>query len=57
MVCFDVVADIESTSGHFEWASTMMKNILPMKGPAKSTCTLFHTHGCRGAAGSAADIA
>ena len=25
------------TSGHFEWASTMMKNIFPWNGPAKSS--------------------
>ena len=37
MVCFAVVANIVITSGHLETASIMMKNIFPMKGPAKST--------------------
>ena len=36
MVCFAVVANIVITSGHLETASIMM-NIFPMKGPAKST--------------------
>ena len=41
MVFKEVVAcDITTTSGHLEWALTTMKNILPMKGPAKSTWRL-----------------
>ena len=38
----------------FEWLSTTIRNILPMNGPAKSMCTLYHgsfcqSHGCKGA--------
>ena len=35
-----VVFVISKTSGHFEWASTAMKYILSMNGPAKSIWTL-----------------
>ena len=49
-----VMLGIISTSNHFEWLSTTIRNILPMNGPAKSMCTLYHgifgqSHGCKGA--------
>ena len=36
MVFAVVVLDISNTSGRFEWASTMTRNEVPIKGPAKS---------------------
>jgi len=33
-----VVVDIICISGHLEWASTINKNILPMKGPTCIRC-------------------
>ena len=53
MVLCEVVLDMVITSGHFECASTMMRKVLPRKGPAKSTWRRFHgasgqTHGCSG---------
>ena len=36
IVCAAVVDDIGMTSGHLDCASTMIKNIFPWKGPAKS---------------------
>ena len=49
-----VMLGIISTSNHFEWLSTTIRNILPINGPAKSMCTLYHgifgqSHGCKGA--------
>ena len=49
-----VVVFISTTSGHFEWASTSTKNILPLNGLAKSTYIRCHgrnghTHGWSGA--------
>ena len=49
-----VMLGIISTSNHSEWLSTTIRNILPMNGPAKSMCTLYHgifgqSHGCKGA--------
>ena len=43
---------IISTSNHFEWLSTTVRDILPINGPAKSMCTLCHgilgqSHGCK----------
>ena len=54
IVCAAVVEVISTTSGHFENASTAIRNILPSNGPAKSTCILTHgldghIHGCNGA--------
>ena len=37
-----VMLGIISTSNHFEWLSTTVRNILPINGPAKSMCTLYH---------------
>ena len=36
MVVPEVVFSISITSGHFEWASTTIINVLLRKGPAKS---------------------
>ena len=50
------VVDVMSTiSGHLEKALTSIKKVLPIKGPAKSKCTLTHglaghIHGCHGIA-------
>ncbi len=48
------IRTIVTTSGHFEWASTMIKNIFSKKGFTKSLWTRFQwvsgqAHGCRGA--------
>jgi hypothetical protein len=53
MVCVDVVDGIISTSDHFECASTMIRNIRPRNGPAKSKWILCqgvvgHSQGCGG---------
>ncbi len=37
-----VVLCIITTSSHFEYESTTIKNMRPMKGPAKSICILCH---------------
>ena len=37
MVFPEVVLDMEKTSGHFEFAWTIMSIIFPLTGPAKST--------------------
>ena len=34
MVLLEVVVDIVNTSGHFECASTITSNVLPLTGPA-----------------------
>ena len=54
IVLNEVVSDMSYTSGHLECASTAIKNVLPINGPAKSTWTHYHglvgqIHGCRGA--------
>ena len=54
MVLCTLVEVISYTSGHLEWASTTMKNILCKNGPAKSTCIRCqgldgHVHGWSGA--------
>ena len=36
------VVGISKTSGHLEWASTMTRNEVPLKGPAKSRCSRCH---------------
>ena len=48
------VDDISTTSGHFEWPSTVTRNIRPRKGPAISMWRRCqgragHIHGCSGA--------
>ena len=42
MVFSAVVVIIGITSGHFEWASTMIRNDLPRNGPAKSMHSRCH---------------
>ena len=55
LMVFSVVVDfIIKTSGHFECASIMTKNILFMNEPKKSICTrshgeVGHSHGCKNA--------
>ena len=54
----DVMEFITCTSGHFECASTAIKNICPINGPAKSICIRSqgaegHFHGCDEALGGA----
>ena len=49
-----VMLGIISTSNHFEWLSTTIRNILPINGPAKSICALClsifgESHRCKGA--------
>ena len=53
MVTLEVAEFTQWISIHLEWASMISKNIFPMKGPAKSTCTrdqgrLGHSQGCNG---------
>jgi hypothetical protein len=53
MVCIDVVDGSISTSSHFECASTMIRNIRPRNGQAKSKWILCqgvvgHSQGCIG---------
>ena len=43
MVFSAVIVIIGITSGHFKWASTIIRNDLPKIGPAKSMCS--HCHG------------
>ena len=57
LTAVDVVV-FSKTSGHLEWASMMTKNEVPIKGPAKSRCSLCHglaghVHGSDGAHGGA----
>ena len=49
IVAWDEVDGTTIASNHFECASTMIKNILPMNGPAWSMCR--QDHGCSGALG------
>ena len=49
-----VMLGIISTSNHFEWLSTTIRNILTINGPAKSICALClsifgESHRCKGA--------
>ena len=53
IVCAAAVEVISTASGHFENASTAMRNILATNGPAKSKYILTHgldghIHGCNG---------
>ena len=56
MVTLEVAEFTQWISIHLEWASVISKNIFPMKGPAKSTCTSDqgrpgHSQGCNGEQG------
>ena len=49
--CNVEVLVISKISGHFEWASTITKKVVPRNGSTKHV--VGHVHGCRGAGGDA----